>query len=439
MTVPNETARTRYAGNGATVLFSTVFAFQTNDQVRVIHVDSAGAETEWTENTQYTLTGADTGAAGEVTVISAPTDYTPAADEFLVVMLDVEGVQSMDGNALGEVDAEQLEALFDNHQLQLNQLREQISRATLSSEGSEPGSTDAITAWSPVLAVVDDGSRRVFQVVDWSGGDGDKPDTGAYIGPTGLVAAVGDGSDVRGAAGANGAGSGDMLAAQNLNDLANKATGFANIKQAATTSATGVSELCTDAEAQAKTDTARVLTASNLAALAASATFAGLVELATSSEAVTGTDTARAVTPAGVAAAIAAAGNIPAGSAMLFAQTSAPSGWTKSTTHNDKALRVVSGSASSGGSVNFSTLFARTGTDAVTLITANLPAHTHTYSKWSNSSATIDGGVGNGNVYGGVDTEGAGETSGSTGSGTSFTPAIDCRVKYVDVIIATKD
>jgi len=39
------------------------------------------------------------------------------------------------------------------------------------------------------------------------------------------------------------------------------------------------------------------------------------------------------------------------GTALVFAQTSAPTGWTKSTTHNDKALRVVSGTASSGGSV----------------------------------------------------------------------------------------
>lgn len=45
----------------------------------------------------------------------------------------------------------------------------------------------------------------------------------------------------------------------------------------------------------------------------------------------------------------------PSGTAMLFQQTSAPTGWTKSTTHNDKALRVVSGTASSGGTTAFST------------------------------------------------------------------------------------
>ena len=43
---------------------------------------------------------------------------------------------------------------------------------------------------------------------------------------------------------------------------------------------------------------------------------------------------------------------------MLFVQSSAPTGWTKSTTHDNKALRVVSGSASSGGSSAFTSAFA---------------------------------------------------------------------------------
>lgn len=72
----------------------------------------------------------------------------------------------------------------------------------------------------------------------------------------------------------------------------------------ATTTVKGKVELATDAEAQAKTDTARALTPSNLAAVTASTTATGLVELATSPETVTGTDTTRATTPAGVKAAL---------------------------------------------------------------------------------------------------------------------------------------
>ena len=49
--------------------------------------------------------------------------------------------------------------------------------------------------------------------------------------------------------------------------------------------------------------------------------------------------------------------DIPPSTKMLFVQSSAPTGWTKETDHNDKALRVVSGSVSTGGSVNFTSAF----------------------------------------------------------------------------------
>lgn len=52
--------------------------------------------------------------------------------------------------------------------------------------------------WSPILAVVSDGARRVYQVIDWTGGEGTKPATGSYIGPTGLVADIASAVDVRG-------------------------------------------------------------------------------------------------------------------------------------------------------------------------------------------------------------------------------------------------
>ena len=48
----------------------------------------------------------------------------------------------------------------------------------------------------------------------------------------------------------------------------------------------------------------------------------------------------------------------PAGTSMLFQQTSAPTGWTKQTAHNDKALRLTTGTVGTGGSSAFSTAFA---------------------------------------------------------------------------------
>ena len=72
----------------------------------------------------------------------------------------------------------------------------------------------------------------------------------------------------------------------------------------------------------------------------------------------------KVATTAYVRTAITEAKPFPTGTKMLFQQTSAPSGWTKVTTHNNKALRVVSGTAGSGGSNAFSNTLASRGINA---------------------------------------------------------------------------
>jgi hypothetical protein len=126
---------------------------------------------------------------------------------------------------------------------------------------------------------------------------------------------------------------------------------------------------------------------------------------------------------------------------MLFQQTAAPTGWTKQTTHDNKALRVVSGTASSGGSVAFTTAFASQSVAGTvgntTLSTAQIPSHLHSL------TATFGGGGIAGTQYnGGSGTFPA--NTGSTGGGGShnhsFTgTAINLAVQYVDLIIASKN
>lgn len=65
--------------------------------------------------------------------------------------------------------------------------------------------------WSPVFSVESDSARRVLKVVDWTGGAGTAPDDGVYVGASGFVAAIGDAVDIRGAAGANGTGTGTVV------------------------------------------------------------------------------------------------------------------------------------------------------------------------------------------------------------------------------------
>lgn len=59
--------------------------------------------------------------------------------------------------------------------------------------------------WSPVLALEEDGQRRVLKLEDWIGGEGDKPDTPAnsYIGIDGFTS-LSDAIDIRGARGLDG-------------------------------------------------------------------------------------------------------------------------------------------------------------------------------------------------------------------------------------------
>lgn len=122
-----------------------------------------------------------------------------------------------------------------------------------------------------------------------------------------------------------------------------------------------------------------------------------------------------------------------AGTVMLFQQTASPTGWTKVTDHNDKALRVVSGTASSGGANAFSVVFNSTFvTNAHTLTTAQSPAHTHLVGDSSTSNTNAGAG---GFEFAGNDVV----ASSSSGGGGSHTHNLAMDVLYVDIILASKD
>ena len=129
---------------------------------------------------------------------------------------------------------------------------------------------------------------------------------------------------------------------------------------------------------------------------------------------------------------------IPAGTRMLFQQTSAPTGWTKETsaTYNDSILRFVTGSVATGGSVAFGTLFGTSKTtDATTLTTSQIPSHTHTLPVSANTGSGTAFPSGGGFIVNGA----AGQSTGSAGTGGSHThPMANLNIKYAGVIIATK-
>lgn len=136
------------------------------------------------------------------------------------------------------------------------------------------------------------------------------------------------------------------------------------------------------------------------------------------------------------------ADTIPAGYPMPFYSAAAPTGWTQNTSLNDYALRIVNSTgAGTGGSVNFSTLFARTSTDSYTLQTADIAAHSHSVT--SAGARHGSEGISVGSTFyasdGDVSTSGSATqtiTSGTTGGGGGHSHGMDMRVKYADFIIA---
>ena len=149
---------------------------------------------------------------------------------------------------------------------------------------------------------------------------------------------------------------------------------------------------------------------------------------------------------------------------MLFQQTTAPTGWTKDTSLNNRALRLVSGTVGNGGSTSFADAFNAsrvTSGGSVsnhTLTTTQLAAHFHNV--WTRNESAIDGSRSSGSLsnqpQGNWYTAGSGyrqvhiggnhyaPTSSNTGGGQShnhgFTnPSFNLNVLYTDVIIAQKN
>jgi hypothetical protein len=159
-------------------------------------------------------------------------------------------------------------------------------------------------------------------------------------------------------------------------------------------------------------------------------------------------------------------GIIPQNSLTFFHQATAPVGWAKSTSHDNKTLRVVSGTGGgSAGTQPFTTVFntkpySGTGPVSVTvgphiLSTPQLPSHTHpapglltlnsvpasfnpdgSFSGWNGGDVGRSAGWNRtaGGTSGGRG-GGAGHSHSSSSGSCSFSGSIDLRIRYIDVIL----
>lgn len=152
-------------------------------------------------------------------------------------------------------------------------------------------------------------------------------------------------------------------------------------------------------------------------------------------------------------------GIIPQDSVAVFYQASAPDGWAQVTAHNNKALRVVSGSGGgfgSGGTAGpggqpFTTIFPNTvrpisgsvtsagSVGDTTLTIQQIPGHTHNAGSSVNVSPGVPGIGGravNTNAPATSPTGGGqAHTHPFVGAASPYTGSIDLRVQYIDVIL----
>lgn len=136
----------------------------------------------------------------------------------------------------------------------------------------------------------------------------------------------------------------------------------------------------------------------------------------------------------------------PSGTVMLFGQTAAPTGWTKSTVANDCALRVTTGTV--GGNLAgtpFTTVIAQTTVGGHALDITEIAPHTHT-STLDGDTPIKTGASGSGITAAGVSQQALQDVpfsinsaGGSGGVALPHTHSINLNFNYVDVIVATKN
>lgn len=126
---------------------------------------------------------------------------------------------------------------------------------------------------------------------------------------------------------------------------------------------------------------------------------------------------------------------LPTGTIATFNQSTAPTGWTKLVVDNNKAFRLVTGTVSSGGSDNFTTVFVGSkSTQSHALTISQMPSHNHQVDPFANDA--FAGGAAGGyrrDIGGSILTDNTGGGSGHSHDINNFNLA------FVDMILAQKD
>ena len=152
---------------------------------------------------------------------------------------------------------------------------------------------------------------------------------------------------------------------------------------------------------------------------------------------------------------------IPSTSKTVMRNTTPPVGWTKDTSYNEYTLRCVTGSTTSGGTVNFSSVFSNFSGPPIsstsisvsehTLTSGQLATHNHnrlgspqtTGTRQGTNTAVSPQFASSSTTFFNIDPIGGGGSHshpiGSISSSSNVNGGFDFRVKYVDTIIVTRN
>lgn len=301
MSVPSTDLKHKYEGTGSKTEWP--FTFKVFDKTQLLVKKIVGSvETELILDTDYTVTGAGSDTGGGT--VTYPIVGTPlAVGEYIIIKPNFEFSQDLVLRNQNTFPPKPVEYAFDKVVMLLKQVKESLDRALQVSDAYDGDAdsfialitstssaiTSSLSGTSTTTLTIGTGSKTfvtqsgktwfVGQRLRAVSDDASKIMEGEVLSysSTSLTLSVdytkGSGShadwniSLTGARGASGAGSGDMVAANNLNDVSNKPTAFANIKQSATESVTGVSRIATSIETIAGVVTDAFVNPANLNSL----------------------------------------------------------------------------------------------------------------------------------------------------------------------------
>ncbi len=128
MTLTSEINRVQYSGDGAQIAFPITFVFWLDADIQAVHTDANGTETIWVVGAQFTLTGGS-GATGTLTVMTSPTDYTPASGETLTISSNLDDTQDTSLPEGGPFPSSSVEQQLVKIVRLIQQKAEQLGRA----------------------------------------------------------------------------------------------------------------------------------------------------------------------------------------------------------------------------------------------------------------------------------------------------------------------